>query len=258
MHAWAHLGPASLAAFFAAAVESTEALTVVLAVGAARGWRDTFLGVAVAVAVLLVAIASGGSAIARFPRAALQIVVGVLAVLFGLRWLQKAILRAADIIPHRDEDAAFAKQVTRLGSLATTVGHWDAVAFGMAFQVCAVEGIEVVFIVVALGAGGTGFLLSASFGAAAGTLLVACMGVLVHRPLSRVPENILKFAVGVLLSASGTFWLAEGADLRLPGVGWSLPALVAAYLAAAMLTVRFCRTPGGDERAADAWPMARR
>ena len=238
--AWTHAGPSMLAAFLAAAVEFVEALTVILAVGAVRGWRDTLLGAAAALGVLLVAVATFGAALARVPLGILQLVVGALLLLFGLRWLRKAILRAAGVIPVRDEAAAFASQLAAMRR-RQAAGAWDAIAFGTAFQITVLEGVEVVFIVIAIGAGGAGLLLPASLGALAALLLVMALGVLVHRPLSRVPENGLKFVVGVLLSAFGAFWFGEGTGIGWPGSDWSILALIAGFLAVALLAVRFCR-----------------
>lgn len=239
---WTHTGSSALLAFVASAVEAVEALTVVLAVGTVRGWRATLLGAAAALGVLLLIVAVGGPAITSVPLSALQLIVGILLVLFGLRWLQKAMLRAAGVIPIRDETAAFARQVARAQGRGSSVERWDRFAFGTSFQIVMVEGIEVVFIVVAVSAGGTGLLLSTSEGAAAAVLLVAAIGVVAHRPLSRVPENALKFTVGVVLSAFGTFLSGEGMGLRWPEGDWSILALVAGYLFVAAPTIRICRT----------------
>jgi uncharacterized membrane protein len=238
--AWTHAGPSILAAFLASAVEFVEALTVILAIGAVRGWRDALLGAAAALGVLLLAIATFGTALTRIPLGVVQTVVGALLLLFGLRWLRKAILRAAGVIPVRDEAAAFASQLMAMQRQEVANG-WDGIAFGNAFQITMLEGVEVVFIVVAIGAGGTGLLLPASLGALAALLLVAALGVLVHQPLSQVPENGLKFVVGVLLSAFGTFWFGEGIGVGWPGSDWSILALVGGFLAVALLAVRFCR-----------------
>lgn len=238
--AWTHAGPSILAAFLASTVEFVEALTVILAVGSVRGWRDALLGTAAALGVLLVAIAAFGTVLTRIPLGILQVVVGALLLLFGLRWLRKAILRAAGVIPVHDEAAAFASELTAMRGHRVAEG-WDGIAFGAAFQITMLEGIEVVFIVVAVGAGGAGLLLPASLGALAALLLVAALGVLVHRPLSQVPENGLKFVVSVLLSALGAFWFGEGIGIAWPGADWSIAALVVGFLAVALLAVRLCR-----------------
>ena len=237
---WAHAGPAVLAAFLASTVEFVEALTVILAVGSIRGWRDTLAGAAAAVGVLLVIVAVFGSALTRVPLAPMQIAVGTLLLLFGMRWLRKAVLRSAGVIPLHDEAAAYAKQTRAMQAHGVARG-WDGIAFGAAFEITMLEGAEVVFIVIAVGAGGAGLLLPASLGAAAALLAVATLGLVLHRPLAMVPENGLKFTVGVLLSAFGSFWAGEGLGIDWPGADWSILGLVAAFLALALATVPLCR-----------------
>ncbi|WP_216856127.1 COG4280 domain-containing protein [Acidisphaera sp. S103] len=244
---WMHAGPTSLAAFLACLVEAVEALTVILAVGTMRGWRDALLGGGAAVLVLGGLVATLGPALASIPLGVLQVVVGGLLLLFGLRWLRKAMLRAAGVLPLHDEAFAFQKEQRRLAGVSRAVA-WDAVAFATSFQITMLEGTEVVFIVLGLGAGNAMLLRSASLGALASLLLVIIAGAVVHRPLSRVPENTLKFLVGVLLSAFGTFWFGEGAGLAWFGADWSLGGLIVLYLAVAMIGVRLCvgrRAHGG-------------
>ena len=243
---WAHAGPSVLAAFLASLVEFVEALTVVLAIGSVRGWRDALLGSASALGVMLVLVLALGRALARVPLGTLQIVVGALLLLFGLRWLRKAILRSAGIIALHDETAAFGKQVEALrrhGPRRTGLDRpgLDRIAFGGAFQITMLEGTEVVFIVIAIGAGGAGLLLPASLGAVAALLVVILLGLAIHRPLASVPENTLKFAVGVLLSAFGCFWFGEGIGIAWPGADWSILALVLGFLAASWIAVPLCR-----------------
>ncbi len=238
---WAHAGPSLLASFLASLVECVEALTVVLAVGSTRGWKSALGGSAAALAVLLVLIAGLGRALTRVPLHTLQLVVGVLLLLFGLRWLRKAILRSAGQIPLHDEAAAFAKNAASLQPTGRITGL-DRIAFATAFNIVMLEGTEVVFIVVAIGAGGVGLLRPASLGAVAALVLVSALGVALHRPLATVPENMLKFIVGVLLSAFGTFWVGEGADFVWPGGDWSILGLVLGYLAAALVTAAVCRS----------------
>ena len=239
---WAHGGPTILAAFLASLVEFVEALTVILAVGSVRGWPGAIGGAAAALAVLLAIIVALGSTLTRIPLDAIQLVVGTLLLLFGLRWLRKAILRSAGIIPLHDEAAAFAKETAAMQRLAGG-GGWDRVAFAASFQITMLEGAEVVFIVIAIGAGGAGLLIPASLGALAALLLVILLGLLVHKPLANVPENSLKFVVGVLLSAFGTFWLGEAISLAWPGADWSILALAAGFLLAAALAIPLCRRP---------------
>ena len=239
---WGHAGPSILAAFLASLVEFVEAATVVLAIGSVRGWRDALLGAAAGIGVMLALIVALGGALARVPLGDLQLVVGALLLLFGLRWLRKAILRSAGVIPLHDETAAFGKQVDLMRAHGDRAGGWDRIAFAGAFQITMLEGTEVVFIVIAIGAGGAGLLLPASLGALAALLVVTALGVAIHRPLARVPENALKFVVGVLLSAFGSFWFGEGAGVAWPGADWSILGLVAGFLAAALLAVPLCRT----------------
>jgi uncharacterized membrane protein len=236
---WVHAGPTALAAFLACLVEAVEALTVILAVGTMRGWRDALLGSGAAVVVLGGLVAALGPALMTVPLGVLQIAVGALLLLFGLRWLRKAILRAAGVLKLHDEAAVFHAEQRRLAQVARATA-WDTVAFATCFQITMLEGAEVVFIVLGVGAGNAMLLRSASLGALASLVLVVIAGAAVHRPLSRIPENALKFVVGVLLSAFGTFWFGEGAGLAWPGADWSLGGLIAVYLAVALIGVRAC------------------
>ena len=237
---WSHIGPTVLASFLASLVEFVEALTVVLAVGSVRGWKSAVTGALAAVAIMLLLIAILGRTLTRLPLHALQLVIGVLLLLFGLRWLRKAILRSSGHIPLHDEEAAFQKNAALMGVQQTLPG-WDRIAFASCFQITMLEGTEVVFIVIAMGAGGAGLLLPAGLGAFAALLLVVALGLMLHRPLSNVPENKLKFVVGVLLSAFGTFWVGEGANFIWPAGDWCIPALILAYLVVALITVALCR-----------------
>src|SRR5580704_6634248 len=239
---WAHAGPSLLASFLASLVECVEALTVVLAVGSVRGWKNALIGSAAAVGVLLGLIAGLGRALAGVPLPTLQLVVGTLLLLFGLRWLRKAILRSAGQIPLHDEQVAFAKNTEAMHRLDSSATTRDKIAFAAAFNITMLEGTEVVFIVIAIGAGHTGLLLPASLGAVAALVIVIALGIILHRPLARVPENTLKFIVGVLLSAFGTFWVGEGLHLEWPGADWSIPALILAYLVLALAMVPLCRS----------------
>ncbi|MDW5264468.1 MULTISPECIES: COG4280 domain-containing protein [Acidobacteriaceae] len=239
---WAHTGTSIVASFLASLVECVEALTVILAVGSVRGWRSALIGSAAAIAILLLIVAALGTALTSIPLPIIQLVVGTLLLLFGLRWLRKAILRSAGLIPLHDEQAAFAKNTETMRRLDTGHATWDKVAFAAAFNITMLEGTEVVFIVIAIGAGSTGMLLPASLGAVAALLVVIVLGLILHRPLARVPENTLKFTVGVLLSAFGTFWVGEGMHLAWPAADWSILALIAVYLAIALLMVPICRS----------------
>jgi uncharacterized membrane protein len=242
---WAHAGPSILASFLACLVECTEALTVVLAVGSVRGWSGAVTGSMAAIAVLLGLIAALGRALTRIPLHIVQLFVGVLLLLFGLRWLRKAILRSSGHIALHDEQAAYLKNTDAFQRPGVARG-WDRVAFAGAFQITMLEGIEVVFIVIAIGAGGAGLLLPASLGALAALAVVVALGFVLHRPLATIPENTLKFAVGVLLSAFGTFWVGEGIGLYWPADDWSIAGLIVGYLALALLSVSLCRKPSGS------------
>jgi uncharacterized membrane protein len=189
--------------------------------------------------VLTTIVAIFGRALAQIPLSAIQLVIGGLLLLFGLRWLRKAILRSAGVIPLHDEAATFEKEQRWLGTAARPSG-WDRIAFATSFQITLLEGSEVVFIVLGLGAGHAALLRAASLGALAALVLVIAAGAVVHRPLAKVPENQLKFAVGVMLSAFGTFWFGEGAGLNWPGGDWSLVLLVFGYFVVAIAAVRAC------------------
>ncbi len=239
---WGHAGPTMLAGFLASLVEFIEALTVVLAVGATRGWKGALGGAGLAMLVLIAIVLILGPTLVRIPLDLVQLGVGTLLLLFGLRWLRKAILRAAGIIALHDEEKLFAEEVATLSSLARVTQGWDRVAVATSFKITMVEGIEVVFIIVAMGAAGGGLLIPASVGAIAALLVVIALGLALHKPVSTIPENTLKFTVGVLLSAFGTFWIGEGLGLAWPGEDWSLLILGAGYLAASILSVSLCRT----------------
>lgn len=241
MTEWTSLAPTVLASFMASMVEFVEALTIVLAVGIVRGWRSALLGTAAALALLVALVLLLGPALARIPLPVVQLVVGTLLLMFGLRWLRKAVLRSAGVLALHDEAKAFAEEteaLRRLGKAGT--GALDKVAFATSFKIVMLEGIEVVFIVIAIGAGGP-LLVPASVGALLALLVVVVLGLFVHKPLANVPENTLKFGVGVLLSAFGTFWVGEGIGLEWPGSDWAVLALVAAFLAFGLALMPLCR-----------------
>jgi Ca2+/H+ antiporter, TMEM165/GDT1 family len=243
--AWTQLAPSALAGFLASSVECVEALTIILAVGSTRGWREALCGTAAALAVLVALVGIFGQALQQIPLAMLQLVVGGLLVIFGMRWLKKSILRFAGIIPLHDEAAAFAAEQRRLGSASLAPG-WDIPALATTFQITMLEGAEVVFIVLGIGAGGPGLTHAASAGALAALLVTAAIGAILHRPLSHVPENLLKFIVGILLTSFGAFWFGEGAGIAWPGQEISLVGLVLGFLAVAIATIRLCRKAGHE------------
>ena len=239
---WTLSGPPALASFMASLVEFVEALTVVLAVGTVRGWRPALIGTATALALLTLLVLLLGPSMTRIPLAIAQLLIGTLLLMFGLRWLRKAILRYAGVIPMHDEEAEF-RQESELMRRSSPRRHrrWDQIAFAAAFKIVMLEGIEVVFIVVAIGASGR-LIVPAAAGALGALLTVAALGLWLHRPLARVPENALKFGVGVLLAAFGTYWVGEGISLRWPGGDAMLAILIAAYFVTARLLVRLCRS----------------
>jgi uncharacterized membrane protein len=216
-----------LGAFLASAVETVEALTIVLGVGVVRGWRSTLIGVGAALIVLAALIAVLGPALGRIPIGGLRLVVGALLLVFGLQWLRKAILRASGYKALHDEDEAFREERMRAAAAGVDQRRGvDWYSFTVAFKGVLLEGLEVVFIVIAFGAAQGRFDVAIA-GAAAAVVFVVVVGVLVRKPLERVPENTIKFAVGLLLTSFGIFWAAEGAGVDWPGDELSLLAVIA-------------------------------
>jgi uncharacterized membrane protein len=223
------------AAFVASLVEAVEAFTIVLAVSVVRGPRPAILGAVGALAILGLAVAALGPLIAAVPVHGLQLVVGLLLLVFGLGWLRKAILRAGGAIALHDERAAFGKETRALEGQAS-----DWLAGLAAFKAVLLEGTEVVFIVLAVGAR-PGLLGPAAIGAAAACLLVFAVGLAVRAPLARIPENTLKFVVGGLLTGFGVFWCCEGLGAPWPGGDLAIAPLVGFYLAAGVVMTVFVR-----------------
>jgi uncharacterized membrane protein len=239
-------GPAMTAAFLASLVEAVEALTIVLAVATVRGWRPAGLGALAGVVVLVLIVVGFAPVLDLVPLHLLQLAIGVLLLLFGMRWLRKAILRAAGVIPLHDEAAAFAAETAELREQARRQeARLDWLATLASFKAVVLEGLEVVFIVIAVSAG-RGLLIPAGAGALAACLLVAGVGLIVHRPLARVPENTLKFAVGVMLSAFGMFWTGEGLGVAWPGADLAIVAFAAVFLAVGLAAVALVRRPRGE------------
>ena len=243
--------PAVGAAFFASLVEVVEAFTIVLVAGTLRGWRSAAVGTAAGLAVLALIVFALGPLLDQVPLHLLQLVIGVLLLLLGMSWLRKAVLRAAGIIPLHDENVAYAAATAQLGD-ATTLrrGRFDWLGGVMAFKAVMLEGLEVVFIVIAIGAG-RDLLLPASLGALGACIVVLAIGAVVHRPLARVPENTLKFAVGVILSAFGVFWTGEGLGIAWPGADLMILVFGAAFLLAGLGAVAVVRQPRDDPRHRD-------
>jgi uncharacterized membrane protein len=216
-----------LATFLASAVEAVEALTIVLAVGVVRGWRSTLAGVGAASLVLAAVVAALGPALQHIPIGTIRFVVGALLLAFGLQWLRKAVLRASGYKPLHDEAEAFSRERERAGSASPDrVARIDWYSFTVAFKGVLLEGLEVAFIVITFGAT-QGRLAQAVAAAAAAAATVVLAGLVVRGPLERVPENTLKFVVGVLLSSFGIFWGGEGAGAEWPGGDIAILAIIA-------------------------------
>ena len=214
-----------LAVALATAVEMVEALTIVLAVGVTRGWRATLAGVGAALVVLGAVVAAVGPPISHLSLTPLRLIVGGLLLIFGLQWLRKAMLRSSGYKAMHDEEVIY--DSARVSAIATPRGaSFDGYSFAIAFKGVFLEGLEVVFIVLTFGASQHRLAISALV-ASLTVVAVAAAGVLIHRPLSRVPENTLKFVVGILLTSFGTFWAAEGAGVAWPGGETAIPVLVA-------------------------------
>lgn len=224
----------------ASLVEFVEALTVVLAIGTVRGWRPALAGSGLALCALLVLVAIFGSTLNKIPLAAVQLVIGTLVLMFGLRWLRKAILRSAGVLPLHDETAEFAKQAALMGNTART-RTWDRAGFAAAFKIVMLEGVEVVFIVIAIAASGKA-LWAATIGAMSALILVIFLGVVIHRPLAKIPENALKFGVGLLLTTFGTLWVGESVQIQWPWGDFTLLLLLSGYFLVAQGLVFLCRS----------------
>jgi len=220
--------------FLACAVESVEALTIVLAVGVTRGWRSTMQGVAAALLALAAIVGALGPTIVLVPLGGLRIAVGGLLLVVGVQWLRKAILRAAGVKAPHDELRIYAEQVQEADALNSRArpGSFDRYGFAVAFKGVLLEGFEVVVIVLTLGSGEHRVGLAA-LAAVAAVALVATVGVMLRAPLARVPENTLKLLVGVMLTAFGCFWVGEGAGVAWPGGEAALFAIAAGVLAGA-------------------------
>ncbi|MGI9169396.1 MAG: COG4280 domain-containing protein [Caulobacteraceae bacterium] len=236
----AQAAPVAGAAFLASAVEIVEAFTIVLAVSVVRGPRPAVMGTAAALAVLVLAVGLFGPLLAAVPIRGLQLTVGVLLLVFGLGWLRKAVLRAGGTLALHDETAAFAKESEALRQAGARAQAADWLAGVAAFKGVLLEGTEVVFIVLAVGAR-PGLLLPSAAGAAAACVLVLVVGACLRKPLTRVPENTLKFAVGALLTGFGVFWCCEGLGAPWPGGDWAILGLVALFAVAGLALAALVR-----------------
>ncbi len=233
----------AISVFLACAVEAVEALTIVLAVGVTRSWRSALIGVGAAVIGLAALTGGLGPALTSLPIGTLRLVVGGLLLTFGLQWLRKAVLRAAGAKALHDEAQAYEHEIAAARGAGAVTERFDPYAFTVAFKGVLLEGLEVVFIVLTFGANQHRIGLAAA-AAGVAVLAVTAAGVAVHAPLQRVPENALKFAVGVMLTSFGTFWGAEGAGAHWPGGDAALLALVPATLLFAALLVATLKRRG--------------
>jgi uncharacterized membrane protein len=156
-----------------------------------------------------------------------RLVVGALLHVVGLHWRRKAILRASGWRAVRDEDSVFARETAAAkAAVSEERAGLDWYGFTVSFKGVLLEGLEVAFIVLTFGSA-QGSIPLAAVGAAAAVVLVVAAGIVVRGPLSRVPENTLAFAVGVMLTTFGIFWGAEGAGVDWPGGDASLPVVLA-------------------------------
>jgi uncharacterized membrane protein len=229
-----------LAVFLACAVEGVEAVTIVLAAGLTRGWRSALTGAGAALIVLAAIVAVLGPALTVLPIDLLRLVVGGLLLVFGLQWLRKAILRASGFKALHDEDAIFAAELAAAQAAGREPRGIDGYGFTVSFKGVLLEGLEVAFIAITFGSNQHNVPLAA-VAALAAVVLVVAAGAAVRAPLSRVPENTLKYGVGVMLTAFGTFWGAEGAGAHWPGGDAAIPALIAFTLAVSIVLVAVLR-----------------
>jgi uncharacterized membrane protein len=240
---WSTAAPAIGAAFLASLVEVVEAFTIVLAVATLRGWRPAMLGTFAGLVVLGLLVVLLGPLLDHVPLHLLQLFIGILLLLFGMGWLRKATLRAAGVLALHDEDAIFVAETAEMQREADRKrSSLEWIAGLAAFKAVLLEGLEVVFIVIAVGAG-RGLLWPAAFGAAAACAAVLIIGVIIHKPLARVPENTLKFVVGVMLSSFGVFWTGEGLGVSWPGEDLALLVFAALFLATGLVTSGLLRRP---------------
>jgi uncharacterized membrane protein len=243
----------ALGVFLACTVESVEALTIVLAVGVVRGWRSTWLGIGAALVTLTAIVLLLGPSLTAIPISYLRTAVGLLLLVFGLQWLRKAILRAGGYVALHDEDAIYDRQTTA-AKAASVDGRFvvdDWYAFTISFKGVLLEGLEIAFIVVTFGANQHNVALAA-VAAVAAIVVVTAVGVALRHPLATVPENTIKFGVGVMLVTFGMFWAAEGAAMRWPGGDSALLGLAVVVLLSALAMVVWCRREHDRQQLASA------
>jgi len=230
---------AAAPAFIASAVEFVEATTIVLAVGVTRGWRAPLIGTVLAVVTLALIIGTlGVTLVTIVPEQLLKGIVGALLLLFGLRWLRKAVLRFSGIVALHDEELIFQRELAELRAQGLKRTEFDRIGAIVAYKAVLLEGTEVAFIVIAFGAAGPAALNSAIVGAILAGILVVALGAALRHPLTMVPENWMKFGVGALLSSFGVFWFAEGLKVEWPGDALSILPILAVFLIASWAAVR--------------------
>jgi uncharacterized membrane protein len=237
----ATLAIAALPAFVASVVEWVEAFTIVLAVGNTRGWRSPVWGVAGGLVTLAVIVGVFGTPLVIYQQEVTQtfhILIGILLLLFGMRWLRKSILRFAGVIAEHDEDLIYQREVAELRAQGMSVDRWDNVGFWFSYKAVLLEGLEVAFIVIALGAQGGTALQAAISGAVAAFVVVLLAGVALHKPLSFVPENFMKFVVGCMLTTFGIFWGGEGLLVEWPAADATLLFILAGVVVVSVLGLR--------------------
>ena len=230
----------AVSVFLACAVEAVEALTIVMAVGVTRSWRSALFGVGAAILALAVIVAALGPAITALPINALRVIVGGLLLVFGLQWLRKAVLRYAGLKALHDEDQAFASETDAARAAGGAGAGFDGYSFTIAFKGVLLEGLEVVFIVLTFGASQHDIGLAAA-AAAVAVAVVVLAGVVVRAPLARMPENTMKFFVGVMLTSFGIFWGAEGAGASWAGGDAALLVIIPGVAVASLAMVRWLR-----------------
>jgi uncharacterized membrane protein len=230
----------AISVFLACAVEAVEAVTIVLAVGYTRSWRSSFAGVGAALVVLAALTAALGPALTALPINALRVVVGALLLIFGLQWLRKAILRAGGLKALHDEHEAYERELVAAREQGAVQQGIDPYSFTISFKGVLLEGLEVVFIVLTFGANQHNVGLAAA-AACAAVLVVTLTAIAIHAPLTRVPENSMKFVVGVMLTSFGMFWGAEGAGAHWPGGDAALLAIIPLTLLVALAMVAVLR-----------------
>ncbi|TMC52775.1 MAG: hypothetical protein E6J19_15610 [Chloroflexi bacterium] len=233
---------AATPSFIASAVEFVEATTIVLAVGLTRGWRAPLAGTALAALTLAIIVATLGVALVNYvPEHLLLGIVGTLLLLFGLRWLRKAVLRFAGIVALHDEEEIYRREVAELRSQGLKKTEWDWIGMIVAYKAVLLEGTEVAFIVISFGAKGVSAMTAAIWGAVAAGVIVTAVAAALRHPLTAVPENWMKFGVGAMLTSFGIFWFGEGVGAEWPGDAASIPVILGTILVASWAAVQLLR-----------------